>query len=181
MNESLITIRYAKAIFSVASENDSLLELKNDMELVLDACNGSPDLIHMLNSPVVVQSVKINVLKEIFAQKISDTTLQLLILTIKNGREAFIPAICKDVVDMIKAEKNIVDAVITTARELDEETIEKARQTLEKELNARVELTAKINERIIGGMVLRIDNMQYDASVETRLKKLKKELLETQL
>lgn len=181
MNVSLITVRYAKALFAVAKENNILAELKNDMELVLNVSRDSSEFNRMLNSPVVVPSEKINVLKAIFDAKVTATTINFLELTVKNNRESLIREICRDVVEMIKKENNIKTAVITTARELDKSTLNKAGETLEKELNAKVELGARTNEKIIGGLILRIDNMQYDASVETRLNRLKKEFLKTQL
>ena len=70
---------------------------------------------------------------------------------------------------------------MTTASELSEETVEKVKQILEKELDSKVELTGKINPEIIGGMILRIEDKQFDASLATQLKKVKTALLETEI
>ena len=80
---------------------------------------------------------------------------------------------------MILREKNINTAVITTAHHIDEETLGKAQKAVESELQTRVELTGKVNPHIIGGIILRIDDRQYDASISAQLKKLKKEMLKT--
>jgi F-type H+-transporting ATPase subunit delta len=48
---------------------------------------------------------------------------------------------------------------------------------MEKELGSQVEISARINPGIIGGMILRIDDKQYDASIAAQLNKIKKELL----
>ena len=50
-----------------------------------------------------------------------------------------------------------------------------------KELNATIELSCKIDPEIIGGLILRIDDKQFDSSVDTKLKKIKQHLLETEL
>jgi F-type H+-transporting ATPase subunit delta len=52
---------------------------------------------------------------------------------------------------------------------------------VETELETKIEISSNINPEIIGGMVLRLDDKQYDASVATQLKKVKQELLETEL
>ena len=57
----------------------------------------------------------------------------------------------------------------------------KGEALIAKELNAKIELTSEVNTEIIGGMVLRLDDKQYDASVASQLKKIKQELLETEL
>ena len=59
--------------------------------------------------------------------------------------------------------------------------LKKATEILEKELGAKIELSAKVNPELIGGMILRVDDKQYDASVLTQLKKLKQKMLKAQL
>lgn len=181
MDEGLISVRYAKAVFSLAKEKNLLPEIKADMELILNICSQSADFNRMLRSPVVKPSGKIRVIRQIFDKKINSLSINFLELVVKNSRESFIQSVCRVVLSFIRKEKNIKTAVITTAQPLDETTLQKAEETLEKELGARVELTGKHNSGVIGGLVLRIDDRQYDATVKTRLKKLKQELLKTQL
>ncbi len=181
MNESLISVRYAAALFSLAKEKNLLSELKNDMEIILEVSNQSSDFNRFLISPVVKPSDKVKVLKLIFGKKISELSLKFLQLIVRNKRELFLQAISRDVLDFIRKEKNIKTAVITTAQSIDKATLKKAKMVLEKELSAKVELTARVNPRFIGGMVLRIDDKQYDATILSQLNKLKQEMLKAQL
>ena len=66
MNESIITVRYAKAFFSLAKEKGQLDELKKDIESVLNICSESKEFILFLESPIVKTSKKVNLIKEIF-------------------------------------------------------------------------------------------------------------------
>ncbi len=50
-----------------------------------------------------------------------------------------------------------------------------------KELNATIELSTQIKTEIVGGLILRLDDKQYDASVATQLNKIKQKLLESEL
>lgn len=181
MDEGLISVRYAMAVFSLAKEKKILPAIKEDMELILTVCSQSADFNRMLSSPVVKPSEKIAVIKSIFSKKINELSVNFLVLTVKNNRESFIPSVCRMVLSYIRKEKNIKTAVITTAKPLDDATLRTAEKTLEKELGAHVELTGKSDPKLIGGLVLRIDDKQYDATVLTRLKKLKQELLKTQV
>jgi F-type H+-transporting ATPase subunit delta len=181
MDESAITVRYAKAFFSLAKEKALLAAVKNDMELVFNVCHHSADFNLLLRSPVVKTSEKIRLIKLIFKGKVSELSLNLLELTTRNKREIFIPSICRNIRALIRAEKNIKTAVLTTAQEMSRETIRKAEKILEKELASKVELTPRVNPRIIGGIIVRIDDKQYDASIATQLRTLKKIMLKTQL
>lgn len=179
MDESAISVRYAKAIFSLAKQKEMLSALKNDMELVADVCTRSVDFNLLLKSPVVKTSEKVHLIKLIFSKKIENLSLDFLELVTRNKRETFIPSICRNVLTFIRKEKNIKTAVITTAKPLSDEVLQKAEKTLKEELGTEVELTGHENPGIIGGIILRIDDKQYDASVSTQLKKLKQVMLKS--
>lgn len=181
MYESAITVRYAKALFSLAKEKNLLAPLKNDVELISDVCSKSAQFNLLLKSPVVVTSEKIRLMGLIFREKINELSMNFLALLTRNKREIYIQRICLNVLALIREEKNIKTAVLTTAQTVDEKVLQKAERVLEKELDAKVELTGRVNPNIIGGIVLRIDDKQYDASVATQLKKLKQQMLKTQL
>ncbi len=180
MNSSAITVRYATAVFSLGKEQDMLTALKNDMELISSVCRESADFMLLLKSSVIKTSEKSEIIKLIFENKISELSLNFLSLITNNSREIYIPDITRNVLGLIRREKNIKTAVITTAHGIDEETLKKAEKAIESELQTKVELTGKVNPQIIGGIILRIDDKQYDASISAQLKKLKDEMLKRQ-
>jgi F-type H+-transporting ATPase subunit delta len=151
------------------------------MELISNVCKNSTDFILLLETPVVKTSEKSRLISKIFENKIHPLTLDFLQLIVKNNRETFIPSISRDTLDFIRREKNIKSAVLTTAIQIDQSLIEEVETLLEKELEGKVELTEKVNPDIIGGLILRIDDKQMDASVSTQLKKVKQQLLKTQV
>lgn len=181
MDQSAITVRYAKAFFSLAKEKSLLKELKKDIDLILNVCSTSTQFILLLESPVVKSSKKVELVSSIFKGKINNLTLDFLNLITNNKREIHIPGICRNFLALTRKDQNIKSAVLTTAAEIDDKTIKKIVELMEKELSAKIELSENINPDIIGGLVLRLDDIQYDASVATQLKKIKQNLLETDL
>jgi F-type H+-transporting ATPase subunit delta len=181
MNESIITSRYAKALFSLAKEKELLNRLKVDIESVLAVCNQSVEFILFLESPVVKTSKKIKLISEIFSGTIHELSLKFLILIAENKRESYIPGVCRNFLDLIRKNMGIKTAVMTTASELSAATYEKVKFILEKEMDSKIELTGKVNPEIIGGMILRVDDKQFDASLATQLKKIKTTFLETEI
>jgi F-type H+-transporting ATPase subunit delta len=181
MSLSAIRVRYAKAFFELAKEKKMLNTLNTDIQKVFDVCSLSPDFINMLESPVIKTSKKAELITTIFKAEIQPLTLKFLVLITNNKRENYIPGICRNFLDMTREDQNIKSAVLITATEINQKTNEKIRNLLEKELNATVELNCKTDPEIIGGLILRIDDKQFDSSVATQLKKIKQLLLETEI
>jgi F-type H+-transporting ATPase subunit delta len=176
--DSLIRVRYAKAFFQAAKEKKLLGELKSDIENILSICTNSPEFIGLLNSPVVKTKQKTDLISRIFKSQVNDLTLRFLILITENKREAEIPGICRNFLEMTRKDQNIKSATLITADEISSETTEKIRKIVEKETGAGIELTSRVNPDLIGGLILRIDDKQYDSSVATQLKKIRQQLLE---
>ena len=158
MNQSAITVRYAKAFFSLAKEKNLLETLKKDMELVEETCRISIDFILLLESPVVKTSKKKSVMASVFSEKINAYTLQFLNLVLENKRDVHLQGICRNFLDLVRKDQNIKSALITTASEINKNTLTKIKELIEKKLNTKVELSENIKPEIIGGLVLRIDD-----------------------
>lgn len=181
MNISAIRVRYAKAFFSLAKEENMMELLKADIEKVFNVCNYSSDFILLLESPVVSVSKKAELISKIFKGEINILTLNFLLLIAKNKRESYIPGICRNFLELTRKDQNIKSAVLVTASEINTKTIKKIKILMEKELNSKVELSSQVEPEIIGGMILRIDDKQFDSSVTTQLRKIKQQLLETEI
>ncbi len=179
MDQSKIPVRYAKAFLALAKEKNLLTDLKHDIELVFQVCKNSADFILLLEIPIIKTSEKQKVITSVFKGKVNDYTLKFLRLITQNNREVYIPGICRSFLEMARKVLNIKSVELTTAIEISAENINRIKSILEKELNAGVEISGKVNPKIIGGLILRLDDEQYDASVATQLKNIKQELLKT--
>ncbi len=181
MTISAIRVRYAKAFFLVAKEKKMLNTLKPDIQKVFDVCSLSPDFVNMLESPVIKTAKKAELITSIFKTEVHRLTLNFLVLIINNKRENCIPGICRNFLEMTRQEQKIKSAVLITASELNPKISDKIKSLLEKELNATVELSSQIKPEIIGGLILRVDDKQFDSSVATRLEKIRQNLLKTEI
>jgi F-type H+-transporting ATPase subunit delta len=181
MDISAIRVRYAKAFFALAKKKNSLDTFKTDIEKVFDVCKHSTEFAQLLESPVVPTSKKAELITKIFKTEVNPFTLKFLLLILQNNREEYIPGICRNFLELIRKDQNIKSAMLVTAVGIDPKTLDKIKTLLENELKATVELNSNVNPEIIGGLVLRIDDKQYDASITTQLKKIKQELLDTDL
>ncbi len=181
MDQSKINIRYAKAFFNLAKEKGLTIELRQDAQLIANVCETSSDFILLLESPVVKTSNKVRAIKSVFEGKVNPLMINFLALITENNREKYIPGIFRNLEDLYRQEEGIKSVVLTSAKPMDEAMVSQISKFLERELNAKVELTQKVNEDLIGGYVVRFDDKQYDASIATQIRKIKEQLLQTDL
>ena len=175
MNESKITTRYAKGLFKVAQEQNILERIDKDLSLVAQTLN-LPEFESFLNSPVIPISQKQQGVAELFKDKIHQYTLIFLLLIIENRREHFLDLIIRDFHKLYKQALNITEVELTTAVELDPQLKQEFIKILSKVTRSNVELDHKVDEQIIGGFIIRIEDKQLDASIASQLSKLKKHI-----
>jgi len=175
---SRIAYRYAKSLFEQSKEEKSLDAVKQDMDLISTAINESRELQNLLKSPIVSQGKKQVILEKIFASKVSKSTAALLSLLVSKGREAELASVASGFLKLYNEEKNIVKAKLTTAITLDGELKKQFLKIASEVTGKEVDLTEEVDEDLIGGYVLRFEDSQIDASVKTRLNKIKQQLFQ---
>jgi F-type H+-transporting ATPase subunit delta len=180
MNESQISVRYAKALFQSASEQKLLDEVYRDMEVLTSICKLE-EFQYMLVVPTLQPSQKIGMCAKIFEKQLSRISISMINLVIKNKRESYLPGIARYFRDLYRKEMGVRSASLVTAQTIDDKAMEGIRELIKKAYDSEVELTTSVDRDVIGGFVLTIEDMRYDASVASNLRKLKKQLLQTSI
>jgi F-type H+-transporting ATPase subunit delta len=175
MKESRIAIRYAKALFELSLEQNSLEQTFNDMKLVREVCLTSRDLRLMLSSPIITSDKKQNILKSVFEGKLGKLSVLYLNIITAKKREMFIEPIAEQFLLLYKEYKGIIPVILTTAAKADDEIRNKITGLLKNFTKKEVELTEEIKSEIIGGFILKFGKYQYDDSVRKKIMKLKRE------
>lgn len=175
MIESRVASRYAKSMLNLANEQGSLIEAFDEMKLISDTFESSRELQLLLNSPIIKVDKKVAVFNAIFKDKLSDLTLNFVSIIIKKRREGHLYDITRSFQTQFRHQNNIVIAEVTSANGLDDKMRSTVLKLVQESLKSEVELIEKQNPDLIGGMVLRIGDQQYDGSLLRSLNDLKKE------
>jgi F-type H+-transporting ATPase subunit delta len=167
-------IRYAKALLELAIEQDKVDLVFKDMEFFVNSGADNYDLLVFLKSPVIKTDKKLNVLNELYSHfdVLSKSFIQLIT---KNRREAILPVIASSFIDLVKSHKNIIPVTLISATELSKASKDKILSKVK--VSGAIELTEEIDPALIGGFIVRIGDIQVDASVNSQLKKLKIDLI----
>ena len=165
--------RYAKAILSLAKDKNVAKDVHDDMQDISKTIAGSRELKDTLASPVIKDSLKKNVLFEVF-KNLNGVTKGTISTLIENNRISILDVVALQYINMYNQDNKIQEAVVTTAVPLDA-ALEKVIMAKVKELTgAEASLKQIVDESIIGGFILRIGDLQYDASVARNLNNLKR-------
>jgi F-type H+-transporting ATPase subunit delta len=180
MNESIISVRYTKALFLLSKEKGLLDIVKNDMEMVFNVMNQSNELQHIFQNPVLKPTKKKEIINQIF-NSFNELTLSFINLLIKNRRESHLFDISRNFLDRFRQDKGIETAVFSTATDMDSKMIDKVKKLIMEAMKTEIEINNKIDQNLIGGFVIRVGDKQYDSSVKSNLNKIKKKLLNTSI
>jgi F-type H+-transporting ATPase subunit delta len=175
MKDARAALRYAKAILNLAKDSDSETAVNNDMSLITATIAENKDLAVMLKSPIVKATDKINVLNALFEGKVNTITLGLFHLLKDNKRIAMLKSIAKKYAIVFNHLKHTQVATVTTAVALTEEVERLVLDKIVTLTGKKADLENVINPAILGGFILRVGDVQYDASISNYLNELKKE------
>jgi len=173
MEQSRVTIRYAKALFQLVIEQNTLEQSYNDMVLLDRVCSESKELSLLLKSPIVKTDKKLKILEEIFGSKISKTTMLFINIITTKKRESLLALIAGSFIALYKAHNKIEAATVITADSLDESLKSEVINFIKKHGEDNVELTEKVDSTIIGGAIIRMGGKQLDASVSKAIFELR--------
>ncbi len=174
MSDSRAALRYAKAILDLAVENKATDGLEKDMQNVVGTISGSAELREMLASPVINSGAKKEALLAIFkgAHKVTEDAISMLV---DNKRVSMLNEVAVKYLILNEKLKGKDVAFVTTAVPLTADLEKKILKKVEEMTGNKVTIENKIDESIVGGFVLRVGDLQYDASIANKLSNLKRE------
>ena len=140
MNRSQIPVRYAKALIANAKEQGILDSVRDDMEKFMGIIKSVPDLLQLLESPIIKPVKKLEVLSAIFSGKVQPLTLSFFKLAVDKNREEHLPGMARMYIDMYKEAKGIKIATLKTATAIDKGTREELISMIRKTFNTEIEL-----------------------------------------
>ena len=176
MSVAKLAGRYAKSLIDLAQEQGKLETVLGDIQ-AFKAANENRDMYMMLKSPIINPTKKRSIIKAIFGESFDEMTMAFTNIVLTKGREEYLPEICEEFINQYRGIKNIISATVISATPLKEDTLRKIKDKIRTEMaqDGTVEVETKIDASLLGGFIIEIGDSLYDASVATRLNKLRKE------
>ena len=174
--QSRAAIRYAKAIYEIAYEENFIKEIFNDMIRINKLNRDSSDFKNLLSNSIIDNFDKKKAILSLL-EKNNFITEKLLDLLIHNKRVAIINDIASCFIQLYNKNNNIKEAIVITASPIDKDLEKKILSQIKIPAAKSITLTNLIDSSIIGGFIIRYDGKEYNASIKQNLKNLKTELI----
>ena len=166
--------RYADAAFEIGRADGTLETWERDLATLREAL-GDEQLRRLVEHPAVPFAEKEKVLRRVVTG-VSREPLALALLMIRRGRPGAIDAMVDRFAELVRRERGISLAEVRTALPLDDEQRTAIAERLRALTGDRVEMNELVDESLMGGISVRIGDRLYDASVRSRLERLRARL-----
>lgn len=174
MNSSKIAVRYAKALFELALDRDATDTLYRDMKTVSYLCSMS-EVKAVINNPVLSQQKRKEVIVALVGDDADKLTVKFIGLMFDHGRGDYLAAAARNFIDLTRRHRGIRQVTITTAIPVSDKLKEEMAALIAGKEKGGIEYLEKVDDSIIGGFILRVDDAYIDASVRNRLNNYRKE------
>jgi len=164
---------YAEALFDVAKEKGKLDAVRDELAQFAEAVDGERELQVFFFSPYFSSAEKSAGLRRAVSGA-EPELLNFLELLIEKGRMTEVFRIRRELDELWKHENRRIDVTVTSAVPLDRAVVEKVGEEIERQTGQKVELASRVDDEILGGIVLQVGNKILDASIRARLEKLRK-------
>jgi F-type H+-transporting ATPase subunit delta len=166
---------YAEALFEVAKQKGKLDVIREQLGQVADALDRNRELAVFFFSPYFSSAEKRDGIERAIAGA-EPELVNFLELLVEKHRMPVIFRIRRRFDELWAKENKRLDVTLTSAVELDPEVVERVGAEIERQTDRKVELHSRVDENVLGGLVLQVGNMVLDASIRNRLEKLRKEV-----
>lgn len=173
MSNSAISIRYAKALFTIGKEKGLVEPFADELLSVAKVMSEQDMLRLLLDSPTFPVEKKSAIMTDVAElMKLSDGMKTFLGLLVEKGRIAQVPQIAENYRKFADNLSGIVRATLTSAHSLDGKTNEAIRSGLEKQIGKKIVLNISVDPELIGGVKAEMGGKLFDGSVKTQLKQI---------
>jgi F-type H+-transporting ATPase subunit delta len=169
--------RYAKALFSLAVDQNRVEPWSDALRALKSAVDGSSDLRDVLQNPVYSKEQRRAVAEKLAAAlKLDAEPSSLLFLLADRNRLSYLDAIVEHFGELADAKLGRLRARVTTATAIDAASLKAIADRLGAATKATVLVEHAVEPAIVGGVVAQIGSTVYDGSLRTQLEQLKTSL-----
>ena len=174
---SRVAIRYSKALFELALEQNLIGEVRVDLEMIQDVCTKYPDFQQSLTNPLIEEKVKSKILKELFEPKVNPLTFKFLQLLSKKRRSGFLLEMIDKYIYRVLEHQGILSCLLISSGPVEAEQTEAIKSRIEALTDKSVIFTSQIDNSVMGGFIVKIKDTVVDLSIKTQLEKMRTKLV----
>jgi F-type H+-transporting ATPase subunit delta len=171
--------RYGKALLEVALEKETSLDrIGQELEEFEALLERESALRAALTTPTLSSAKRVEILASVLkSAKLAEETVNLLLVLARNERVSLVSLVAESFRRQVLEHKKIQPGDVISAHPLSSDQKKRLAGQLGQALEKTMELTYRTDPEILGGVVVRVGNRIFDASVTTQLRRFKEEAL----
>ena len=169
--------RYAEAAFELATRDKAVDAWQRDLAFAAELARDER-VARAADSPAVPVAERRKVVRKLLSKRVSPLALNLALLLAERGRFAVLPDVSTEYDALVRKSRGIVAATVTTPEPLSQRELAAVKKRVEQLAGAHVELSTATDPTLLGGLRVRIGDLQIDASVSGRLERLRARLVQ---
>ncbi|HUC71602.1 MAG TPA: F0F1 ATP synthase subunit delta [Stellaceae bacterium] len=170
---SALAERYAAALFDIADERRAFDDVATDLRQLRAMLAASADLMRLVRSPVLSRLDQAGAVAALAQRaELSPLVRDFLAVVARNRRLFAVPAMIEAFLAMLAARRGEVTADVVAAQPLTQAQLDGLSEHLRRTVGRRVFIDARVDERLIGGLIVKVGSRMVDASVESKLRRL---------
>ena len=166
---------YARSLFEVAQDHDSLDEIHDQLTEFAEALNESRELQVFFFSPYFSSEEKSDGIGKMIEGG-NEHFVRFLELLAERHRMPALFRIKREFESLWAEERRMLPVTITSAVELDRSTVKRISDEIQDRTGRSIELTTSVDPDVIGGLAMQVGNLIMDATIRARLERLRKEV-----
>jgi F-type H+-transporting ATPase subunit delta len=174
--EMSVARRYASALFAVATKRGEIEVVAANLGEVVEGIQSSRQLAGVLHHPLLSRDKKRAILHGVFGGSVHADVENFLFLVIEKDRAAILPQILEEFNRLFDEYRGQADGEVISAVPLSAAQIASLQSALQKKFGVQVRLQTRVDENLLGGLVVRVGDKQIDSSVASRLQTLNEQL-----
>ncbi|NTU52536.1 MAG: F0F1 ATP synthase subunit delta [Chlorobiaceae bacterium] len=169
MSNAITGRRYALALLDVAVEAGFLETVIEDLKKIEEVLSGSHELVVALKSPLINVDVKSRILEEIFGRIVSEKTIIFIKLLTKKKRANLLAGVITEFNTLLDERNGIINADVKSAVRLSDDQAKELVNGLSARTGKKIRARMSLDEKLIGGVTVKIGDTILDGSIQHQL------------
>ena len=171
---NLIADRYANALYELSSEKKCVDDVLSDLQILKKYIIQNKDFKLLIKSPLITSSAKLLIVEKLLlTHSVNTLTLTFLKVISNNKRFSILPSIISRFVSINFEKRGEVMADITSSDELSDKEKNGIKNKLRSILGEKLLLNYQVDDKILGGLIVKIGSKMIDSSLASKINKLK--------
>jgi F-type H+-transporting ATPase subunit delta len=168
---------YAEALLDLADETQKSKEIGQELEEVAVAVESDPKLVAFFSNPAISDVDRGAVLEKAFRGRVGDLLVNTLLVMNRKGRLGLLRQVADGYAELLQQRQGIIEVDVFVAERLTPDQLEQVRQKVGGALRREAVVHQYVDPKLIGGLLLRVEDRLLDASVRAQLRAVRRQLL----